>query len=397
MKIQPWKYRGLWLSVLAVLIIVLLGILSGAGYVLVVWLGWQYQTTATLFMLLTLAIIVGMVYFIRLINRWVRNWYVRHPRHVHDYQQLAPFEQLGCLWLLNAKTTKQQDLQQIFNQSASLKQLVSAHLLRENGQYEQAWQVLEQGSSLVDLLVLEKAELYIAQQRHQEALDQLLLIAQQPESSFVQSLNPAWQQHVQHLWANLAQDAPWLVLPITQRPNFNAEQQLLWLVSVQQNLAQASSEQQTALFALYLNHSPDLFDDFLVAKQWLLLLNAISLDESSTLIQQRINLADELLKRQFDPSILAIWLQDQRQQENLDCEYFIQRLEVLAQSYPGQPSIALAQWHQLKSSQQHEAAQQILQKWQQHPYFSYIRLTEALAEQPELLADLDIIYQVNNL
>ena len=95
MKIQPWKYRGLWLSVLAVLIIVLLGILSGAGYVLVVWLGWQYQTTATLFMLLTLAIIVGMVYFIRLVNRWVRNWYVRHPRHVHDYQQLAPFEQLG--------------------------------------------------------------------------------------------------------------------------------------------------------------------------------------------------------------------------------------------------------------------------------------------------------------
>ena len=396
MKNQPWKYRGLWLILLAVAVIVLLSILSGAGYVLVVWLGWQYQTTATLFMLLVVAIIVSMVYLIRLVNRWIRNWYVRHPRHVHDYQQLAPFEQLGCLWLLNAKTTKQQDLQQIFNQSASLKQLVNAHLLRENGDYEQAWQVLEQGSSLVDLLMLEKAELYIAQQRHQEALDQLLFIAQQPESSLVQSLNPAWQQHVQHLWANLAQAAPWLVFPVAQRPTFNAEQQLAWLVSFQHNMAQASSEQHTELLELHTQHSTDLLDHYVVAKQWLLLLNTMSVDESSALVQQRLSLADELLKRQFEPGVLAIWLQDQRQQENLDSEYFIQRLEALAQSYPGQPSIALAQWHQLKSIQQHQAAQQILQVWQQHPDFSYMRLTEALAEQPELLADLNTIYQPTN-
>ena len=193
MKDQPWKYRGLLLGCLAVVLIIGLSVLSGTGYAMVVWLGWQLQTTATALMLLIVAIIASLVYFIRLVNRWVRNWYVRHPRHIHDYQQLLPFEQLGCLWLLNAKTTKQHDLEKIFNQSASLKQLVNAHLLRESGQYEHAWQVLEQGSSLADLVLLEKADLYIAEQRHVEALDQLVFIAQQPVSSLVQSLVPAWQ------------------------------------------------------------------------------------------------------------------------------------------------------------------------------------------------------------
>ncbi len=396
MKDQPWKYRGFWLIVLAVVGIVVLSILSGTGYAMVVWLGWQFQTTATLLMLLVVAIIGCLVYFIRLVNRWVKNWYLRHPRHIHDYQQLLPFEQLGCLWLLNAKTTKQHDLEKIFNQSASLKQLINAHLLRENGHYEQAWQVLEQGSSLTELLMLEKAELYIAQQRHQEALDQLLFIAQQPESSLVQSLNPAWQQHVQHLWASLAQAAPWSVLAVPERPHFNTEQKIAWLHSLQQHMGQSTPADRISLIAVYEHQPAEIMDNFLMAKQWLLLLNALPSAELGELVNIRLALADRLLKRQFDPVILAIWLQDQRQQENLDCEYFIQRLEILAQRYPGQPSIALAQWHQLKASQQHDAAQQLLDTWQQHSDFSYIRLSEALADQPALLADLQVIYQPPN-
>ena len=133
-----------------------------------------------------------------------------------------------------------------------------------------------------------------------------------------------------------------------------------------------------------------------MAKQWLLVLNSLWSAELDKLIAMRLTLADTLLKQQFDPVVLAIWLQDQRQQENLDCRYFIERLELLAQRYPGQPSIALAQWHQLNASEQHEAAEQILQTWQQHSDFSYIRLSRTLADQPELLADLDIIYQAKS-
>ncbi len=396
MKDQPWKYRGLLLGCLAVVLIIGLSVLSGTGYAMVVWLGWQLQTTATALMLLIVAIIASLVYFIRLVNRWVRNWYVRHPRHIHDYQQLLPFEQLGCLWLLNAKTTKQHDLEKIFNQSASLKQLVNAHLLRESGQYEHAWQVLEQGSSLADLVLLEKADLYIAEQRHVEALDQLVFIAQQPVSSLVQSLAPAWQQYVQHLWANLATAAPWLVLAVPERPHFNTEQKIAWLNSLQQHIGQSTPADRIKLLDVYEHQPAEVLDNFLMAKQWLLVLNSLSSAELDKLIAMRLTLADTLLKQQFDPVVLAIWLQDQRQQENLDCRYFIERLELLAQRYPGQPSIALAQWHQLNASEQHEAAEQILQTWQQHSDFSYIRLSRTLADQPELLADLDIIYQAKS-
>lgn len=397
MKDQPWKYRGLLLGCLAVLLIILFSVLYGTGYAMVVWLGWQLQTTATSLMLLIVAIIGSLVYLIRLVNRWVRNWYVRHPRHIHDYQQLLPFEQLGCLWLLNAKATKQQDLEKIFNQSASLKQLVNAYLLREGGQYEQAWQVLEQGSSLADLAMLSKTELYIAEQRHVDALNQLVFIAKQPASSFVQSLNPAWQQYVQQLWASLAFVAPWLVLPVPERPHFNTEQKIMWLQSLQQHMAQSTPTDRLRLVEVYEHQPAEIMDNFLMAKQWLLLLNVLPSAELENLVNMRLTLADALLKQQFDPVILAIWLQDQRQQENLDCHYFIERLELLAQRYPGQPSIALAQWHQLNASQQHEAAEQILQTWQQHPNFSYIRLSRALVDQPELLADLDAIYQAKHL
>ena len=397
MKDQPWKYRGLLLACTAVLLIILFSVLFGTGYAMVVWLDWQLQTTATALMLLIVAIIASLVYFIRLVNRWVRNWYLRHPRHIHDYQQLLPFEQLGCLWLLNAKTTKQHDLEKIFNQSASLKQLVNAHLLRENGQYDQAWQVLEQGSSLSDLVMLEKAELYIAEQRHLDALNQLVFIAQQPTSSFVQSLDPAWQQYVQQLWASLAVAAPWLVLAIPERPHFNTEQKITWLQSLQQHMAQSTFTDRLKLVKVYEHQPAEVMDNFLMAKQWLLLLNVLPSAELENLVNMRLTLADELLKQQFDPVILAIWLQDQRQQENLDCRYFIERLELLAQRYPGQPSVALAQWHQLNASQQHDTAEQILQTWQQHPDFSYIRLSRALENQPELLADLDAIYQAKHL
>lgn len=393
MKEQLWKYRRFWLMVVAIVLIVALSILSGTGYAMVVWLGWQFQTTATLLLLLVVAIMSCLLLVVRLVNRWVKNWYVRHPRHIHVYQQLLPFEQLGCLWLLNAKTTKQHDLEKIFNQSASLKQLINAHLLRENGQYEQAWQVLEHGSSLTELLMLEKAELYIAQQHHQEALNQLLLIAHQPESTLVQSLNPAWQQHVQHLWASLAQAAPWLVLAVPERPHFNTEQKIAWLHSLEQQIGQSTPVDRINLIAVYEQQPAEIMDNFLMAKQWLLLLSVLPSAELEELVNRRLSLADTLLKRQFDPVILAIWLQDQRQQENLDSTEVIERLELLAQRYPGQPSIALAQWHQLKACQQHDAAQIILQAWQQHPDFSYIRLSDALADQPALLADLEVIYQ----
>ncbi|XID75127.1 hypothetical protein ACF3NA_00710 [Alkanindiges sp. WGS2144] len=401
MSSRPWKYRGVWLTLLALVGIIVLSIFFDAGYVLLVWLGWQLQTTAVLFMFLLVVVVAGLVYLIRRVNSWIKSRLLRHPRHIDHYQQLLRFEQLGCLWLLDAKTSKQQDIERIFSQSATLKQLVIAHLQRENGQYPQAWQTLKSGTSLPDLCMLETASLYLAERRFDEAREQLVLIAQQPVSPFVQSLQPAWQQMVVQLWATLAQAAPWLVLETPQRPYFSATQQLAWLSALQQQLnapvpvQSITPAQQAAVLALYKQQreQPDFLQELPSAVQWLLLLNSISDVDATVLAQHRLELADELLGQQFDPRVLSIWLHDQLRQANPDAQHIEQQLQALAQRYPGQPSIALAQWHQFKASGQEDAARQILQNWPQHADFSYLRLKEALADQAELLADLDIMYE----
>lgn len=400
MKYQPLQHRALWLILLGVGLIILLGLWSGAGYVLVVWLGWEVQTSATVFMLLLFVLILAGVYAIRCINRWIKNWHLRHPQKIEHYQQLLPFEQLGCLWLLNAKASKQSEIEAIFNQSASLRQLVSAHLLRENAQLEQAAQALNQGSALTDLLVLEQIELHLAAQEYTQAQAALTTLSQQPVSAFAQSLNPAWSAYVQGLWARLLMAQPWLLLAIDNIPALTPEQHYGWLSALQQQLSQASPEQLQQLLSYYqiVQAQPEFGQDIASARQWLFVLSQINdpiltLEQQRSLIQQRQQLADQLLRLEFDPRVLTIWLQNQLQEGNVECQHFTQRLNELAQRYPGQPSIALAQWHQLMADQQTEAAQAILQSWQQHPDFGYLRLTQALASQPELLADLELLHQ----
>lgn len=402
MKYQLLHHRVLWLVLLTVSLIVLLGWWSGAGYVLLVWLGWQIQTSATVLMLLLFALILTVVYAIRSVNRWIRNWYLRHPKTIEHYQQLLPFEQLGCLWLLNAKTSKQDEIETIFNQSASLRQLVKAHLLRENAQLEQAAQALNQGSALSDLLALEQIELHIAGQQYEQAQAALTALGQQPVSAFAQSLNPAWNEYIQGLWAKLLLAQPWVLLQLDSAPLLTPEQYYGWLVALQPQLASARPEQLQQLIAYYqlLQTQPQFWQALTSARQWLFVLNQISdqnlaVEQQQNLIRQRQQLADQLLKLEFDPHILTIWLQNQLQEDNVECQHFTQRLNELAQRYPGQPSIALAQWHQFKADQQIEAAQQILQNWPQHPDFAYLRLAEALANQPELLADLELLYQAH--
>lgn len=400
MSYQPLQHRALWLVLLGIGLILLLGWCSGAGYVLVVWLGWQVQTSATLLMLVVFVIILGLVASIRAANRWIKYWHLRHPKKIEHYHQLLPFEQLGCLWLLNAKSTKQSDLEAIFNQSASLKQLIRAHLLRENGQLEQAAQALSQGSALTDLLVLEHIELHLAAQHYSDAQTALTALNQQPVSAFVHSLNPAWDVYVQGLWAKLLIAQPWLLLEPDSKLSLTSIQQYDWLVALQQQLSHASPEQYQQLLAYYQQQQgqPEFWQDIASARQWLLLLNqindhALSVPQQQQLIQQRQQLADQLLRLEFDSRVLTIWLQNQLQEGTVECQHFTQRLNELAQRYPGQPSIALAQWHQLMADQQTEAAQAILQHWQQHPDFGYLRLGQALAGQPDLLADLELLYQ----
>lgn len=400
MNYQPLRHRSLWLVLLGIGLIILLGLWFGPGYVLLVWLGWQVQTSATVLLLLLFALFMALLYLVRAGSRWINNRHLHHPEKIEHYQQLQPFEQLGCLWLLNAKTSKAAEIEAIFNQSAHLRPLVKAHLLRENAQLQQAAQALNQGSALSDLLQLEQIALQLAGQQYAAAQAALTALRQQPVSAFAQSLNPAWDESVQCLWAALLTAQPWLLLEMEGAPALTPDQQCKWLGALQQQLAPATAQQLQQLIGFYqrLQAQPEFWQNMACVRQWLFVLHQVTaqtlpLQQQQNLIQQRQQLADQLLRMEFDPRILTIWLQNQLQEGNVECQHFTRRLNELAQRYPGQPCIALAQWHQLTAEQQTEAAQEILQSWPQHPDFGYLRLSQALASQPELLADLKRLYQ----
>lgn len=387
------KHRLWQWGVLLTLMVLLLSLYDGAGYVMLSWLGWQVQTSVSLLLISGLLGSVLIGYSLKLLRQLWRKFRPAYPERITNFQQLHPFEQLGCLWLLDAKTTHQAALKAIFDRSRYLKPSVSAYLYRENGNYELAWQALSHKGSLQELLNLQKIELLIAEKKYQQAIEALQQLTHQPATAFVQSLNAAWNNYIQSLWAKLALDQPWLILSIHPIPSFSTAQQLGWLTALVQQFNQSEVSQQTQLLALYdaVQQQPDFLIDIQSAQQWLLLLNALP-DEFDNILIRRQWLADELIKLEFNPIVLTIWMQSQIKQDTLECSYFTQRLDNLAQRYPGQPSIALAQYHQWLANGQPENAQAILQQWQQHPDFSYLRLQQALVGQPELLADLAVLY-----
>lgn len=416
MKLNMFKpqarYRLRWLVALIVLSVILLSVLSGSGYILLAWLGWQIQTSVTVFLLLLLLLGVGLVYGMRVMQALWQKYQRNTPQPIHSLQQLQPFEQLGCLWLLNAKTSHQADLQAVFEQSNTLAPIVRAHLYRENEQYALAWQALNQNTPFQELIALEKIELLFAEKNDAQAFELLQLLSQQPASAFIESVASAWHGYLQVLWTKLAMRQPWMIFKAQPLPRFNPLQRWQWLQALEQQFVQSSLDQQIQLLQLYdeLSAQPDFLSDLPSAQQWLFLLNLLPDEwqaehentsilpagESISLLARRQVLADQLVQLEFNPRVLNIWMQSQMKLDTMECSYFVQRLHELAQRYPGQPSIALAEYHQWLASGQTDKAQAILQQWQQHADFSYLRLRQVLADQPELLADLDILYSAKS-
>lgn len=441
-------YRHLIVGVVWVVLIGLLSLLFGGGYVMIVWLGWQVQTTTTVLLWLATGLAYLLFYLARMImNRGVverlgRAWI--DPRALtpspNPYQPLNALEQLGYLWLLDNSATSSKlgssklmppstarpTIDHFFNSDSVLKPIILAHQAREQGNFEQAAQYLQQATALPELVQIEQIRLLLAQQDDVQALQQinaLEVLVQQHALSVepsladdphltdsraneksVSAIPAALSAAIAQLWMSLALRQPLLLLDLATLPVLNAAQQQAWLERLLPQLPQASSVQLAQLQQHYEQaiNRPEVLAHHVYPlayyKAWLMVLYGWPqqyLDPE--MMQRRQQLADQLLQLEFDPQVLTVWLQDQVLRSDLagDVQHglFSQRVAALASLYPGQPSIALAQWHLLQASHQPQAAQQILEHWQQHADFSYLRLATVLAAQPDALRDLNTLYQ----
>lgn len=67
----------------------------------------------------------------------------RKLEQVLSFEQLHPFEKLGVLWLLDGEDEQQQVIQQVFDQSGLLKQIIHAQLLYKQQNFSEALSILE--------------------------------------------------------------------------------------------------------------------------------------------------------------------------------------------------------------------------------------------------------------
>ncbi len=383
----------LLVALFATLLITLLSVFFGSGYVQMIWLGWQIQTSAGFFIFLAVILSLLLLAAVITVKRYREKSKGGSERQITHINQLRWFEQLGCLSLLDNNFSDRAHIKYIFSHSDLLAKVIGARLARKDAEYGLAHQLLAQSSVIMkELAGIESIKLLMAENKFSEALQLLIQLRQQEKSAFIQSLGIAYEQSLKALWLQLAKHSPWLLVETSLRPDFDKTGQITWLSALLSSLSQSSETQQQALLAVYdqsdavLSHNADLT----VAKIWLALLQAIP----DTALRREL-LLNQLLKIQFDPVIFKHWLSDQRQQEGFPSAEAKQRIDELSQRYAAQPSIALASYYVLQTEQRIEETSAILDTWANDPDFAYIRLTKTLSDQSSALADLVLLYEGN--
>lgn len=378
------------------LLLLVLGVLLGAGYVQVMWLGWYIQTSAVFFLVLPVLFTLSLLVVMAWVRRRQRNLKQANSQHISHLKQLRWFEQLGYLSVLRVQPAivKQLDPQHIsyvFSHSALLNAVIKAKQAREAGQYEQARQwLLEASPNARELACIEEIRLLLDEKRFAEAEACLARLEQQPVSPFIESLAPSYQQCLNDLWLEIARQSPWLLVETAQYFKFDVMQQTAWLKALQATFQQADQAQQRAVIDIYQRDAQQFNQqqDLEKGKAWWALLRLMP-----ETLDMRQQLIDQLQKIQFDPHVFKYWLGAQLERDGFPSEFAKQHVNDLLQRYPAQPSLALASYYIYQAEQHPQEADAILRVWQHDTEFAYLRLLRALADQPELLADLSMLHQ----
>jgi hypothetical protein len=353
-----------------------------AGYVLVLWQGWQMQTGVGFFLLLLLCIAVFLVLLLLLFSG-LSSSFGRARKAEQDAQQqmLTQLQHALVYQILHApeQALDRLSLQQIQQPSGwvRLAQLYFAAQMNQHGNVQHYVAAVPEAQQVFAQLI--QAEWCLQQQQDEVARTLLLNVYPMLPESLPAYWQSAVEQAVLRLWGQYAIQQPWPFLQVQPIPALTAEAQRAWLQVLEQQYVQASAEQLVQLLAYYDQQTAEQRGSLLVA--WLrVLLRVAAADERVWL------LATADLQQQLNPEVLWLWLElamrttrtvlEQQQAEQL--------FESLNQRYPAQPNVRLAQACWLHHRQETTAAQQLLADWPTTDLVVRFNLLIQLADQPLL-------------
>lgn len=351
------------LRLLAVLVlVVLLGVLGAlvlwqvlqdAGYVLVVWQGWQMQTSVVVLAMLVLSFAVASVLGLLALStlsslpaRVRQLWHARRHR-----QALQHAEHLAGYWLLDQPRLGSDDL-------AALRQL------RPD---QPVWTLLhaqlqglhpsEKTALPEELVLLLRCDEALAAANRSEVAGLLQVLLHQPPGPLAAALQPAYHAALTVRWVQYARLAPWAALSLSPPDPLNEAQWRDWLQVLGQQGWEDPAQGQALLAQL--DQQP-VAQQHRLAAGWLQVLvhwpegQARGWPLALSALQHRLDL--EVLRGWV--ALWPVWAQPQGVLPEA-----ASLLDSLIERYPGQPLLHLAQVHLALLQGEPAQARQLAQAW----------------------------------
>jgi hypothetical protein len=381
-------------AIISLVVFAALSVLSyghGAGYVYLYWREWQVQTNIwVLFIFLALlSLLAQSVWYV--LKRYLSREQ-RKRQNLFDFKSLHPYEQLAVIWLLDAGRDQQEFIQQAFQQSALLKGVIQARLANMQGHSQKALLALHHTHAMAfELSELQRIEIYLAQQDAEQALTHLEFLNQHALSPWLEDVSEAYQKRLVTLWGRFALQFPWLYLRATQYGHLATETKEQWLEQLLQQFEQASQDDLAYLEQRYLDLIPEV--DTKTAAVKLLWLKVLS--RLPQMQQEQQDLAENLLAEQFHEEVFYLWLQQQLLQPEPNYTDIEQHITLWEQQYPSVPVLSFAKYYVYKATHREAQAEQLLSLYPEHVLMSYLRIQHVLKQQPDLLQQLNIIFENN--
>ena len=381
--------------VVSIVLIALLSVLSygyGSGYVYVYWREWQLQTNIWLLLFFFLSISVSLQILWLLLKRYFSREQ-RKVETVFNFKNLHPYEQFAVIWLLDAAEDQHQFIRQVFAQSGLLKGVMEARMYSIQQQYPQALAALNQSSAMAfELAEIQRIEIYLAQQQPEQALTHLEFLNQHELSPWLFKVKTAYQKRLIALWGEFATQYPWHYLRSTKYGHLDADTKQKWLTELLTQFEQADAENLQALQQRYSDLSEQIFSQsYAIQVLWLKLLSRLP-----DLAAQHERLAVQMLSEQFNQEVFYLWFQQQLLKQQPDYAKIEKQINLWEQKYPALPVFSFAKWHIFTATARYSEAEQLLDLYPEHVLMSYLRVKSNLKDQPELLKQLNLIFENNS-